>query len=113
MDGAGLIISPCVEGILKSTDWGQTWEKVAEGASSAVAATGTYLYVATGWATQGEWDPNMRRAEKATAADWASYTEKPAGMSNGPHRVTVTFDGEKHVVISANWLAGVWRYVEP
>jgi hypothetical protein len=113
MDGAGLIVSPCVEGILKSTDWGKTWEKVAEGASSAVAATGTYLYVATGWATQGEWDPNMRRAEKATAADWASYTEKPAGMSNGPHRVAVTFDGEKHVVVSANWLAGVWRYVEP
>ena len=34
-------------------------------------------------------------------------------MDNGPHRVAVSFDGEKHVIVSSNWLAGVWRYVEP
>jgi hypothetical protein len=114
IEGNGQIFAPCVDGILKSTDDGATWEKVADGAASAIVATGTYLYVATGWATQGAWDPNPRRAERAQGgALWESYTEVPAEMTNGPHRVSVTFDGAKFIIVSANWLGGVWRYIEP
>jgi hypothetical protein len=68
--------------------------------------------VATGWATQDQWDANPRRADR-TGATWEKYTETPAAMSNGPHRVAVTFDGSKQIMLSANWLAGMWRYVEP
>jgi hypothetical protein len=110
----GLILAPCVDQIMKSTDYGATWEKVADGASSAIVATGTYYYVSTGWATQDPWDANPRRSEIASGGvNWAEYTTIPTEMDNGPHRATVTFDGQKHIVLSANWLAGVWRYVEP
>jgi hypothetical protein len=30
----------------------------------------------------------------------------------GPTAAAVVFDGQRYVVITANWLAGLWRYVE-
>lgn len=110
----GLMLAPCVEGTLKSTDYGATWNKVADGSASAIVATDSYFYVATGWATQGSHAANLRRSEASTAGStWQSYATAPTGMSNGPHRVTVTSDGTKQIIVSANWLGGVWRYVEP
>ena len=73
----GLLVAPCVEGIIKSTDYGASWNKVADGASSAVAGTEQYLYVATGWATQGAFNPNPRRAELASGATSWSTTSPP------------------------------------
>ena len=43
---------------------------------------------------------------------WGSYTTKPANMTNGAKRAAVAFDGSHYVLISGNWNAGLWRYVE-
>ena len=34
-------------------------------------------------------------------------------MKDGPKRAAVTFDGTHYIAVGGNWLAGVWRYVEP
>jgi len=34
-------------------------------------------------------------------------------MSQGPAQAAVTSDGIHRIVVTANWNAGIWRYVEP
>jgi hypothetical protein len=65
------------------------------------------------WGDGTDGTNNPRRADRSTAMNWEKYTEAPAAMTNGPHRTAVTFDGTKNIIVSSNWLAGVWRYVEP
>ncbi len=33
-------------------------------------------------------------------------------MTNGAKRTAVAFDGSHYVIVSGNWNAGLWRYVE-
>ena len=33
-------------------------------------------------------------------------------MTNGAKHAAVTFDGSHYVIVSGNWLGGIWRYVE-
>jgi hypothetical protein len=37
---------------------------------------------------------------------------KPAGMTNGSKRASVTFDGTRYIILAGCWNAGIWRYVE-
>jgi hypothetical protein len=34
-------------------------------------------------------------------------------MNNGGKTTAVTTDGAHYILVSGNWNAGVWRYVEP
>jgi hypothetical protein len=34
-------------------------------------------------------------------------------MSQGPATIAVTFDGTHSVIVTANYNAGLWLYVEP
>jgi hypothetical protein len=112
--GGGVIYAPCVEGILRSDNDGATWTPLIDGATSAVVGTERFVYAATGWATQGTWDPNLRRTTRARDASWDPYYgPAPPDMTNGPHGVAVGFDGTRYVIVSGNWLAGLWRYLEP
>jgi hypothetical protein len=33
-------------------------------------------------------------------------------ITPGAKRAAVTFDGANYVIVSGNWLGGIWRYVE-
>jgi hypothetical protein len=33
-------------------------------------------------------------------------------MLIGPAQAAVVFDGSRYVIVTANWQAGLWRYVE-
>ena len=37
----------------------------------------------------------------------------PAEMRQGAAQAAVTSDGTHGVIVTANWGAGLWRYVEP
>jgi hypothetical protein len=36
----------------------------------------------------------------------------PSGMTAGAAQAVVVYDGSKYITVTANWLAGLWRYVE-
>jgi hypothetical protein len=37
----------------------------------------------------------------------------PAGMTVGAAQAAVTNDGTHDIIVTANWGAGIWRYIEP
>jgi hypothetical protein len=100
-------------GIWRSTTQGATWTQVSTTASSAVYATPSTIYAQQGAASnQPVSDGNPQKAAIGTPGSWASWAV-PAGLNNGTKRAAVAFDGTHWVIISGNWLAGIWRYVEP
>jgi hypothetical protein len=43
---------------------------------------------------------------------WTEHVTPPA-MFQGPAHAAVTNDAGHNVIVTANWNAGLWRYVEP
>ncbi len=105
------------DGVLRSSDLGANWTSVTDSGryANSIVATATYLYAADSFATNGTYDPKLQRRSATAGAgtNFSSYlSATPIGMTNGPKRVATTFDGSRWVIISGNWLAGIWRYVE-
>jgi hypothetical protein len=103
------------QGVWRSTDYGVTW--VAASANNvlqnAVFGTPTTIYAMSSGATQGTQPLHDQKAAIGNGASWSDWTPtSPSGMTNGPKRVAVTFDGTHHIMVSGNWLAGIWRYIE-
>jgi photosystem II stability/assembly factor-like uncharacterized protein len=100
-------------GIYRSTDYGVTLHKVMDGQSNGVVASAKNIYSSWGWASAtGVGDPNVRRTARAAGMPWTQMST-PAAMNNGAKRAAVTSDGTHAIIISGNWNAGLWRYIEP
>jgi hypothetical protein len=103
-------------GVLRSTDYGQTW--VHEGGTSneaVVAGTPNNLYSIYGYPIgigNGTVSPNFELAAQPGTGTWASPAT-PAGMINGSGQIAVTYNGTNYVLIAAARNGGIWRYVEP
>jgi hypothetical protein len=112
-NGAALYL-PHDKGISRSTDTGATWTTVSTTQASVIVGTANYLYSGYGFPAIGyTFNTNLLRASRSNGTTWTSYTTA-AGMTNGPKRGAVTFDGTHYVVVFGNWCgAGIWRYVEP
>src|SRR6266566_5371137 len=112
--GNGVIYAASVtpSGVFRSNDFGRAWTQVSFVLANAVYATATTLYSSSGWASQGSLSPSLMTAPAPSGTPW-SPAAAPLAMSNGAKRVAVTFDGSRHILVSGNWLAGLWRYVEP
>ncbi len=110
----GVIYLPSTgaNGIFRSTDYGQTWKQVSSGQVNAVYGTPTTLYSQDSFATGGDYAPNLMFATLPDGTGWFPMPQVPA-MRNGAKRVAVSFDGANYIVVSGNWLGGIWRYVEP
>jgi hypothetical protein len=102
-------------GMERSTDNGLTWQHVSDNYSSTVTGTGTKLYSTANYATAGEFGPWLMVADRSNGSNWVLWEGdgRPEGMINGWASPTVGFDGQHYVVLGGNWLAGLWRYVEP
>ncbi len=101
--------------IYHSGDYGQTWTAANNGGvqQNGVFATPNYLYATYGWANQGGQSQHLQRSPRSDGVNWSDWSPiAPAGMSNGADRAAVTFDGQHYIIVSGNWLAGIWRYVE-
>jgi hypothetical protein len=98
-------------GIEKSTDVGLGWTSVASELSGVVIGTPSALYSSTNYASKGGFAPRLQRSDTKGERWVADPT--PEGMSNGAHSAVVTCDGSHHILLTGNWLAGIWRYVEP
>jgi hypothetical protein len=94
-------------GVLRSTDHGATWTHVGSGGSQSVVY-GTAKYVYAQAAPFGD----QSQAERAPlpGTTWSTW---PLTMKDGPKRAAVSNDGSHNIIVGGNWMAGIWRYVEP
>jgi hypothetical protein len=111
---AGMSVNPGT-GVFRSMDAGATWSKVDDSKENGVFATKNHLYASYGWATgaamYNDGAPRLSVAA-ATGSGWVSVNA-PTGMWNGAKRAATSFDGTHYVIVSGNWGAGLWRYIEP
>jgi hypothetical protein len=102
-------------GVLRSTDYGQTWAKVGPNANeTVVTGTSKNLYTMYGWpqgAGQVHNPAFMVGAQPGTGA-WVTPAT-PAGLTQGAAWIQVMNNGSRNILIGAMWNAGLWRYIEP
>jgi len=102
-------------GVLRSTDYGQTWVHAGAGGNAAIAfGTPNNVYAAYGWACGIGCDvaPSLELAPQPGMAGWSSPA-RAVGMTQGPAQATVVNNGTQSIIVTANWAAGLWRYAEP
>ncbi len=103
-------------GVLRSTDYGQTWSHVGNtDIEMAVTGTSKNVYSMYGYPIGAGNSVNLA-FEVATQPGTGTWVEPgtPAGMSQGgAAQLTVVNDGTHNIIVGAFWNSGVWRYVEP
>jgi len=111
--GNGVVYAPSVNpnGVFRSLDGGQTWTQVSTVLANAIFATSVHLYSEDSFASAGSYDPNLYFSTPQQDTQWMPMTAVP-GMSNGAKRAAIAHDGTTDVIVSGNWLGGIWRYVE-
>jgi hypothetical protein len=100
-------------GVLRSGDYGRTWSHVGNSVGEAVVyGTVNKVYAGYAWACDlCSIDPSFEMAPQPGVAGWNSAAAPP-GMAMGPAHAAVVFDGTHHIIVTANWWSGIWRYVE-
>jgi len=103
-------------GVLRSTDYGQTWSHVGSTASGETVVIGTSknVYAMYGWAIGigGTINAAFEIATEPGNGTWASK-DVPSGLSQGAAQLAVVNDGTHNIIVGAMWNGGLWRYVEP
>ncbi len=102
-------------GVLRSTNYGQTWTHVGNaGSQGIVFGTSKNVYSMYSWACGVicSVSPNFELGSQPGTGTWAQ-PGTPSAMAQGAGEVAVTNDGSHNILISANWGSGLWRYVEP
>ncbi len=115
--GGGVIFAPGQggtdgDGVYRSKDYGATWAKVSSTKANTIAGTKTTLYANYGWASAIGTPADIQTAPRDPGTAWKDGTT-PQAMTNGSKGSAVTFDGTHYVIVSGNWNAGIWRYIEP
>jgi hypothetical protein len=102
-------------GVLRSTDYGQTWTHVgAQGNETIVFGTNRFVYAMYGWAAGPGQSvpPALQVAAQPGTGTW-TMPATPGSMLQGPTFAIVTNDGTYDIIVTANFNSGLWRYVEP
>jgi hypothetical protein len=108
--GAGVVYAPG-SGVQRSTDYGVTWTQVSSSWEACVTGTPSNLYTSSS-VNYSPGPPALQDAPRNPGTAWSTMTI-PAGMKHGAKRIAVTDDGSHQVVVSGNWMSGIWRYVQP
>lgn len=105
------------DGVFRSSDYGATWSPVGKRQyAKLVFGTSTRVYsmygnvaCMPGGCTN---NPMFQVADQPGTGTWAALATTSI-PPQGPTMATVTSDGTYHIIITANYGAGLWRYVEP
>jgi fibronectin type 3 domain-containing protein len=120
-DTSGVVYSPGVYsalgwGVMRSTDYGQTWAHVGgTGQESVVVGTPSNVYALMGFpiGIGGVTGTNFELAAQPGTGTWVSPST-PGGLSQGPGgAIAVVYDGSHYILVSGMNNAGLWRYIEP
>ena len=102
-------------GVLRSTDFGQTWSHVGL-IEDEVVVYGTPNYIYSGYGAPvgptGTTNPSFEVAAQPGTGTWVA-PGTPAGLFQGPAQFAVVNDGTHNILLGAMWNAGLWRYIEP
>jgi hypothetical protein len=114
----GIVLMPGVHsdlgaGVLRSTDYGETWTRVGIAMDqAAVFGTPKRVYAMYAWACGGcLLDPALQSAPQPAISGWARMPTPPE-MAIGPAQAATVFDGTNYIILAANWRGGLWRFVE-
>lgn len=103
-------------GVLRSTDFGQTWAHVGNNSpETIVTGTAKNVYSLYGFpiGLGGSVNTAFQIAAQPGTGTWTA-TGTPAGLNlEGAAQIAVTNDGTYNILVGAMWNGGVWRYVEP
>jgi len=112
MAGANSILG---QGVLRSTDYGQTWTHVGlANNESVVVGTSENVYSMFGFAAGpgATFDSSFEVAAEPGNGTWVA-PGPPAGLTQGAAQISGVNDGSNNVLVGAMWNSGLWRYVEP
>ncbi len=119
-DTNGVVFMPGIDsalgnGVLRSTDYGQTWAHVGlvqpEGLVFGTTAN-VYAMFGAAIGPTGSINPNFEVASQPGTGTWVS-PGTPPGLADGAAGITVVNDGTHNIFVGAMFNSGVWRYVEP
>jgi len=99
----------------RSADYGVTWAAVKSGMvpQNGVFGTPNYVYAELNGAILDGLDQHLQRSPASDGVNWSDWQPTaPKGMTNGNKRAAVSYDGSHYVIVTGNYLAGIWRYVE-
>jgi len=118
-DGKGVIIASgsghVQSSIWRSSDFGMSWSPVKSGdtTQNAVFGTPNFVYATLPVAFTTGQEQHLQRSPTTDGVNWSDWAPvAPSGMTNGAKRAAVTYDGTHYIIVTGNWLAGIWRYVE-
>jgi len=103
-------------GVLRSSDFGLTWNRVGPNKTqSVVVGTSKNVYAMFGFPVGlgGSVDPAFQVASQPGTGMWVLPGTPAALNLEGTAQITVVNDGTHNILIGAMWNRGVWRYVEP
>lgn len=101
------------DGMYKSTDAGESFTKVADGALSLAWGTEKNVYGMWAWACSGCDLGSGFTVAPLPAGDAWTKPAVPADMIIGANHIAVTSDGTHNIFVGTMWKSGIWRYVEP
>jgi hypothetical protein len=111
-DNHGIVFMPGFHsdlgaGILRSTDYGETWTRVGVAIDqAAVFGTPKRVYAMYAWACAScKIDPVLQSAPQSGISGWARMST-PLEMAIGPVQAATVFDGTNYIVPTANWRGG-------
>jgi hypothetical protein len=102
-------------GVLRSRDYGLTWNRFGLGGSEAlVFGTSKNVYAMYGFPVGpgGSINPGFQVAAQPGTGTWVA-PGTPAGLAQGPAQVGIVNDGAHNVFVGAMFNSGLWRYIEP
>jgi fibronectin type 3 domain-containing protein len=103
------------QGVLRSTDYGQTWTHVGfANNESVVVGTSENVYSMFGFAAGpgATFDSSFEVAAEPGNGTWV-LPGPPAGLTQGAAQISGVNDGSNNILVGAMWNSGLWRYVEP
>jgi hypothetical protein len=117
-DASGVVYMPGIysklgDGVLRSTDFGETWIHVGIAIyQAAVFGSPNHVYAMFAWACRDCLiDPALQSAPQPGTFGWTRMSTPPE-MTIGPAQTATVFDGTNFIIVTANWRGGLWRFVE-
>jgi photosystem II stability/assembly factor-like uncharacterized protein len=102
-------------GVLRSADYGQTWVHVGSmGNQAVVFGTQKNVYAMNSGAVGigSTLDPSFELAAQPGDGSW-TMPGTPKTLTIGAAQAALSHDGQHAIIVTANWSAGLWRYIEP